>query len=317
MLHITNGDCAADPMRSAPLPGEVIAWADVLHEGPVLPGLDDRALAHVRSAFLASQGYASLEDAERWQQGLISQLAGYDTHDEVVLWFEHDLFDQLLLLRHLDWFARQASPPRTLSLVSHDEYLGTLAPEAFLKLLPARRAVTEADTAFARHAWAAFTSEDPSGVEVVAAKTDAPLRFVPAAYRRLLEEYPWTRDGLPRSERQGLEALSAGAKTLAEAFPRSTQDEPAFFLGDMTFFARMRVWAQCPVPLLALDANGELEAIAVRPASVTDIGRAVLEGRGDAIRLNGIDRWIGGVHLVGGEAEWRWDETSGRIVGAV
>ena len=33
----------------------------------------------------------------------------------------------------------------------------------------------------------------------------------------------------------------------------------------------------------------------------------MLAGRGDAIRLNGIDRWIGGVHLVGADAEWRWD----------
>jgi hypothetical protein len=26
------------------------------------------------------------------------------------------------------------------------------------------------------------------------------------------------------------------------------------------------------------------------------------------VRLNGLDRWIGGVHLVGREARWRWDE---------
>ena len=317
MLHVTNGDSAADPMRSAHLPGEVVAWDDVLHEGPVLAGLEDRALAHVRSAFLASQGYATLEEAERWQQGLTGLFAGFDAHDEVVLWFEHDLFDQLLLVRHLDWFARQPAPPRKLSLVCNDEYLGLLPPGRFTELLPTRRGVTDEDTAFARHAWAAFTAEDPSGLEAVAAAATAPLRFVPAAFHRLLEEYPWTRDGLARSERQGLEALAAGARTLSEAFPRSTQAEPALFLGDLTFFVRMRAWAQCEVPLIALDANGALEDVATRPASLTDAGRGVLSGRGDAIRMNGVDRWIGGVHLVGHDADWRWDGTSGRIVGAV
>ena len=317
MLHITNGDSAADTMRAAMLPGQVVAWADILHEGPVLPGLEDRALAHVRSAFLTSHGYASLEEAERWQQGLLGGLADYHEHDEVVLWFEHDLFDQLLLLRHLDWFARQRVAPRTLSLVCIDEYLGMLAPDRFTQLMPQRRAVTEADTTFARHAWAAFTAEDPTGVEAVAALTAAPLRFVPSAFQRLLEEYPWTRDGLSRSERQGLEALAAGAKTLVEAFPRSTQAEPAVFLGDLTFFVRMRAWADCPVPLIDLQTRGTLEDSARSPASLTDAGRAVIDGRGDAIQLNGIDRWIGGVHLVGADAEWRWDGSSGRIVGAV
>jgi hypothetical protein len=34
----------------------------------------------------------------------------------------------------------------------------------------------------------------------------------------------------------------------------------------------------------------------------------VLEGRADHVSLNGIDRWIGGVHLTGTEVPWRWDE---------
>jgi hypothetical protein len=317
VLHITNGDCAADPMRAAPLPGAVVAWADILHEGPVLPGLEDRALAHIRAAFLTAHGYATLEEAEHWQSGLIDQMAGFDEQDEVVLWFEHDLFDQLILLRHLDWFARQPVSPRRLSLVCIDEYLGLLPPERFTELLPHRRPITDGDVEYARHAWAAFTAEDPSGVEAIAAAASAPLRFVPAAFRRLLEEYPWTRDGLTRLERQGLEALAAGAASLSEAFPRSTQSEPALFLGDTTFFVRMRAWADCPVPLVSLDGSGNISEVARGPASLTDAGRAVLAGRGDAIRLNGIDRWIGGVHLVGADADWRWDHSAGRVLAAV
>ena len=37
-------------------------------------------------------------------------------------------------------------------------------------------------------------------------------------------------------------------------------------------------------------------------------GRDVIEGREDAVALNGIDRWLGGVHLVGqNRSPWRWD----------
>jgi len=42
------------------------------------------------------------------------------------------------------------------------------------------------------------------------------------------------------------------------------------------------------------------------------VGRAVLEGKRDAVEINGIDRWLGGVHLVVGQV-WRWDEENGTI----
>ncbi len=35
----------------------------------------------------------------------------------------------------------------------------------------------------------------------------------------------------------------------------------------------------------------------------------------DAIELNGVDRWWGGVHQCGAEAAWRWDGSTGRLVG--
>lgn len=44
------------------------------------------------------------------------------------------------------------------------------------------------------------------------------------------------------------------------------------------------------------------------------MGKAVLAGKQDAVRLNGIDKWFGGVHLQGAEAAWRWDEEPGKIV---
>lgn len=42
--------------------------------------------------------------------------------------------------------------------------------------------------------------------------------------------------------------------------------------------------------------------------TITPVGRDVLNGRKDHIRLNGIDRWLGGVHLSGPDVKWRWDE---------
>ena len=43
---------------------------------------------------------------------------------------------------------------------------------------------------------------------------------------------------------------------------------------------------------------------------LTETGHEVLAGRADHVRLNGINRWLGGVHLDGGEALWRWDQST-------
>ena len=43
-LHLTNGDITVDLLRRAGLASQALAWADVLHEGPVPAGLDDSEL---------------------------------------------------------------------------------------------------------------------------------------------------------------------------------------------------------------------------------------------------------------------------------
>jgi hypothetical protein len=40
----------------------------------------------------------------------------------------------------------------------------------------------------------------------------------------------------------------------------------------------------------------------------------VLDGEADHVDLNGIDRWLGGVHLQGKKALFRWDRGAFRIV---
>jgi hypothetical protein len=47
---------------------------------------------------------------------------------------------------------------------------------------------------------------------------------------------------------------------------------------------------------------------------ITEFGKEVLAGEEDFVRRNGIDYWLGGVHLVGREAHWRWDEGAQQLL---
>ena len=97
-LHVTNGDSAGNTLRQTALGGAVLPWQDVLHEGP-LPAGPRRELLQARAAFLSACGWgskrsilASLEDRDR------QLVRALQDGQQVVLWFEHDLYDQLQLV---------------------------------------------------------------------------------------------------------------------------------------------------------------------------------------------------------------------------
>ncbi len=124
-LHVTNGDAAAERILDAGVGGSVLPWRDVLHEGPVPCGLSFDDLTVVRAEFIGGAGWDDPETVLsrlRWRDAM---LAGFPAYAEVVLWFEHDLYDQLQLLQVLDWFNAVDAGPVRLSLINPGEFLGT------------------------------------------------------------------------------------------------------------------------------------------------------------------------------------------------
>jgi hypothetical protein len=332
VLHILNGDSVANTLREAEargrgVPGTCAVWADVLHEGPVPPDDDLERWFRIRSRFFATAGWASEPDAlrhlHRWQQGLDA----WPEHDEVVVWLEHDLFDQLLLLRHVAWWQRLDPAGRRLSLVCIGAYpgiepfhgLGQLDAEQLPSLLPARELVDDEQKRLAERVWRAFTSADPMAVQRLVDDGCLPFPFLADALRRFLQEFPSAREGLGRTERQIVEALVGGPRTPADLFQANAEREERVFMGDATFWLRLAAMASPPQPLVVLDAPGppgppghwRLPDGAVR---LTGTARRILAGRVDAVRLRGVDRWFGGAHVSGAAAPWRWDEGAGRLV---
>jgi hypothetical protein len=306
MLHVTNGDAAADAIRATGVPGEVLPWRDVLHEGPVPAGLPLRELSLVRAGFIASLGWGEVDEARRGFEERDAALARSADEDEVVLWFEHDLYDQLQLIQLLAWFA--AHPRPRLMLINPAQYLGPSTPDQLRALFAPRMPVTSAHLSAARAAWEAFRAPDPRAMEAIPAAELASLPHLASALRRHLQQFPGTRDGLSRSERQALEVLAEGPRTAGELFVASHHDrEDPIWLGDSTFYSHLEALG----PLVAVDDGTEFRH---RTVTITDLGREVLAGRADRVAAIGIDRWLGGVHLHGRAVPWRWDEASARVV---
>ena len=107
MLHIHNGDAAANVAKQTALPGEHFAFREALISGPTPAEVKDNDWRLVRARHLREGHGADLKQVLNDLRQQEERLATFRDHEEVVLWFEHDLFCQLHLIYSLDWFAQQ------------------------------------------------------------------------------------------------------------------------------------------------------------------------------------------------------------------
>lgn len=328
MLHILNGDTTLEVFERAGIDGETAVFADVFHEGPLLGDPTDPAFLEARIRHAVEAGWTTPDRAAALHAGWSRGLDSAPRHDEVVLWFEHDLYDQLLLLHHIEWLARGGVLPARdsgphVSLICIDRFegvpdfkgLGQLTGAQLASLFPGRRAIEAEQVDLARSAWKAICAGDPHEVETLLAGDLAALPFLDAALRRLIEELPDRRAGLSRTERQALEAVRGGAVTPTDAFRASTEMEDCVFMGDATFLCVLRRLASATAPALAMDIPAEHDAVGLPEGelAITAFGRSLLAGEADWVQYNGVDRWVGGIRLKGKAVRWRWDAEAGRV----
>jgi redox-sensitive transcriptional activator SoxR len=310
-LHVTNGESAGNTLRRTALGGAVLSWQDVLHEGPV-PAGSRAALLRARADFLAGCGWGSrraiLSALERRDRQYLDALRG---GTQVVLWFEHDVFDKLQLVDALA-LAREAGGSPELIVV--DAFpgrpgfrgLGELDANELETLWPARRAATPAALGMAEAVWEAFRASDPGALARWADEGMPELPLLAPALQRLLEELPGPGDGLSGTERRALQAIEAGADTPGTAFLAAQELEEAPFQGDTWFYRALTELGRGANRLVESHAGDELppapplgdgQVFPTLRLRLTRQGERVLRGEADRVELLGVDRWLGGTHV--------------------
>jgi hypothetical protein len=332
MLHITNGDSVGGTLRHTGLPGAIVTWKDILHEGPTPAGLSLGQMSRLRAQFLADCALGPYEEVLADFLSRDTMLAQFAAHKEVILWFEHDLYDQLQLIQLLDWFSHQDRTTSTISLICVDAFpdiahflgLGQLNASQLRSLYETRRPLTEETFMLGREAWQAYCSPDPKALEAFLRKDTAALPFLKAALRRHLEQFPALHGGLSRTERQILEVVASGIHTPLEIFRATQEQEESPFLGDTPFWLYLSGLCTGRKPFLKRADGGTFSvptagshdpAFGEQVLAPTEEGQDALVGQADWIKSrSGIDRWLGGVHLQGQEAAWRWDTKRATLV---
>ncbi len=320
-LIVTNGASGVACIRNASIEGDIFSWDDVLHDGPVPGGYDLKTLSELRARYISSLGWGAFEKVHQSFVDRDQIFTSAKDYDEFVLFFEHDLYDQLQLIQILFFFSESMAESSHVSLVYPPAFITYSTPEQLQSAFEARQKATGELFDAARLAWQAFTDESPENLEIEVAKKEPLLPHLYSSLKRLAEEFPDSETELSRTEHQILKALS-GRVLNGEALFKIVQGmEEAAFMGDWSFFMYLTDLTRGDIPLVKISPkkdSGPQETKEYNPLidgiyEITPAGESILRGEARKSQFIEIDRWIGGTYVTSLNF-WRWNATESRFV---
>ena len=318
-MHIRCGHDFVRELREAGLRGDFNAHLNPYLQGPVTDTPDwlERRARFIADAIgpYQSLDYAAVLDDGRDEERRLE--AASRDYARVVLWLEHDRYDQFVLLRCLAFFAEHGAPPR-LELVGPSDFpgaarfvgLGQLPPEALRLLWESREPIRAEQLAFGLRAWSAFRAPDPRPLAALVRDGTPLLPALAGALHRHLQELPWIDNGLGLTHRLLLEVLADGGAQRVGRLVALVMHErdPLPGLGDVGYDLALRELAAASDPLVQRSGGHRHDEWHLDEASITEAGAAVLEGKRDWLESPLPERWVGGVRIASSQRNWRWDE---------
>jgi len=320
-LHVRCGSDIRQMLWHAGFVGDFYEHSYPYLIGPVREG---PGCLEQRARFLAESYGDDLHlSYERMLQGLRDaedRLVESASFPRVVIWSEADCYDQLVLARLLAHYATHDRPP-TLELINVADYpgierfigLGQLQPEALRALWPTRKPAGQAELETGLTVWRALISPDPRGLAAIMRSGTPALPLMAKALHRHLRELPAVGNGLALTERMALELLARQECSLQHVFVELNQRiDPLPGQGDLQVRDRVLAMERATEPLIrrrpGSDRNGRSLPPWTDVLTITDTGRAVLNGSIDYRSLAPPSRWVGGVEIGSGSPDWRWDD---------
>lgn len=321
-LHIVNGDSFGDKLSASGIDGEILVWRESLYEGPIGMGMTDSLLLSQRAEYMNNRYGIPLDTFTSQtiqQESRLDTLA--DEVDEIVLWFEHDLYDQLMLcylLARIDGLPRRSFQ---LSLICIDAFpgvdpfygLGQLTGDQILTLHGTWLPVTTAQLGIACQVWTAYSASEPHLMAALLEQDLSPLPFLKKALEIHTARFPSIQNGLSAIQQLTLELLGGEEVSPSSLFQKLSEQASHYGLGDLQFFGLLNGLWHCEQPLIEVFGGDKLPVyneawppqFANYRVKITELGKLILTCKQDHIVLNGIDEWIGGVHLLGRKDVWR------------
>jgi len=318
-LHIRCGSDIRNTLELAGFKGHFQEFADPFCQGPV-PDVPLPVLMQLRADFIASAYGLDPEQTQNRQHAEYSALMAAGDYRHIVLWFEHDSYDQLILAFLLDFFGalRLAAKVELIcinSVPDVDKFtgLGQLTPDQLRWAWENTRApIGDSHYDLGRKVWKAVRAANPADLATFAKSASAtrPIGLMAKALQRHLAELPASHNDLSLTQQLVLEILAeAGPLSAGRVFGRLMRDkEPLPFLGDIMLWhilADMATVADGTEPPFSIDDT--TLPWPDRTLTLTETGTRIMRGTKRFFETYTGTRWVGGVKITADPDCPHWD----------
>ncbi len=289
LLHITNGDSFTDRLKTLNLKGDIITWREMLCEGKTLTNVGSESFWKTRFDFLHKNYKVTKSSFIEKTLKEYRSLCNHKQQDEIVLWFEYDLFCQINMLAVISWLKTNRKYAQ-ISLVcsgKEDETdtlyaLNQLSDEQLLKLYNSKTVLSQDDIEYADYVWQLYCSDNPIRLENLTDFGNYQFEYLSEAIKTHLHRFPSIRNGLNEMENTILRLAVEEQPTNKKAFLGTIlQNQGWLGFGDSQY----------------IRALGRLKPLfsSFNPVRLSKHGKEILEGRTSYYsRIQDNDVYLGG-----------------------
>ncbi len=214
-LHITNGDSLTHRLNDLKLvEGVFFTWREMLCEGPTEIQIESQIAISKRKTFLKKYYRISEEDYEEKFVSQLHLLDDVDKYDDIILWFEYDLFCHINMIAAISLLVRKGLKNKPIYLVCSGRIenekrlmgLCELSEKQLKDHYQNKIQLTIDDIELTEHIWTLYCESNPKKI-AGQIKQDSSFDYLSICLRAHLQRFPNMLTGLNVLEHNILEMV--------------------------------------------------------------------------------------------------------------
>jgi len=213
-LHISISDSLSESILELNLEGEIVVWREILCEGPTTFQLGTPEFIAPRTQFLSENYQVSARDYKEQFLSELEKLGDLKFYEEVILWFEFDLFSHINMLAAISHLTENKIDIPIYLVCSkkvkgekENIPLSNLPLKILQKHYEQRIHLNQDDLEMANLMWQLYNGENPQKLKNLI-KIETNFEYLSSCIRAHIERFPNAITGLNALEKNILRLIN-------------------------------------------------------------------------------------------------------------
>ena len=249
-LHILNGDSTEEIFSRSSIPGDIIVWREMLCDGSLHKDVGSDEFWKKRYDFFENEvGVSKIDYFDKTIKELL-QLEDISNYNEIVLWFEYDLFCQVNLLGLCTYLLKHFRKNINYYLVCTGDEEGKLGLQSlsdysskeYELLYNNKIKITRNNLLFAVQSWDLYVDNKKEDLMDFDFDQSSKFRYLQNAITQHLQRFP-SKNGLNQIENKLLETIdtaASGRNIIVKEMLQWQHKETVYGFGDLQYYLYLK-----------------------------------------------------------------------------